>query len=246
MNKLKPLSQSLLSASQLQRIATQTMIITQPLVESDPFIKKQHEELTESSNNIDKIYAYSSINKKTEELLEADDMMDNIITGIRDYLKGLISLHLFEPAKASAAETILEHMDSYGPKLFYGGYEKQAALIPAFVKSVKDEEFAPMLTTAGIAHLIDGLDLSSQKVIRLYQEKLQASQRPDSTMAEEKKILRYRINGLLSYLDVNIVDQVDAFVPMETPLNELITDVMGQLRAKQTRKEKSETEVINN
>lgn len=44
----------------------------------------------------------------------------------------------------------------------------------------------------------------------------------------------------------DFVDGVEVSLPMETPLNELITDVMVQVRAKQTRKENSEPEVVEN
>lgn len=246
MNRLKPLSLSQLTVSQLRNIAIQTMLITKTLVETDPHIKKQHEVMTKSSDTIDQIYTHSKVNEKTEELDQADNVQDDVLTGIRDYAKGLISLKRFNTDTAEAAEKIVNHMESYGPELFYGGYKKQSDLVPTFVKAMRNEEFAPLVETAGISHLIDGLDISSKRVIELYQEKLQASTKPDSTLTEEKKVLRYRINGLLTYLDLNITDGVEAFVPMETPLNELITDAMTEIRAKQTRKESKGTETEEN
>lgn len=246
MNKLKPLSQSLLSASQLQFIAIQTMDITKSLAEIDPYIKKQHDSMNESNSTIEKIYAYSRINEKTAELASADDMQDDVLFGIRDYLKGLIALARFDTGKSEAAKKILSHMESYGHGLFYGGHEKQAALIPAFISSLKTPEFAPSVEKATISHLIDGLTMAQKSVHDLYHEKLQANNKPDSTLTEEKKALRYRINSLFTYLDTNINDGVEGFTSLETPLNLLITDVMGQFRAQQTRKEHSETVVEEN
>ncbi len=245
MSSLKSLPSSLLTTSQLKNIAIQTMKLTESFIESNDFINDQHVAMGKSITMIDKIHAYSQVNKKTEDFTRADDVLDDVLTGIRDYLKGAVSLRRFDQNKGDAAERIIHHMESYGKELFYGSYDKQADLVPSFVKSVR-EQYAEDLETAVMAHLIDGLSLASEAVINLYNEKLGAQKKPESTMADEKKVIRYRIDGLLSYLDVRITDAIEAYVPLQETLNELITEVMTHVRANQTRKEHSKAEEAAN
>lgn len=237
MNLLKPVSQSQFSTTLLQFFAMKTMGLIAPLTESDAYLQNQKVAIEGATSAIDTLLAHSKVNEKTAELAEEDDVQDEILIGIRDYLKGIIGLRQFDAVKADASEKILQKMNSYGADLLYGGYEKQAALVPSFLNSMKEPLFATAIELVGIGHLIEGLTTSHDKVTVLYQEKLKATVKPDTTMREEKKIIRYRLDLLLSYIEGNLADGVSAFTALEDPMNELITDVMSQYRAQQTRKE---------
>lgn len=241
MSSLKALPSSRLSTSQLKNVAIQTMKLTESLLESDDFIQDQHTAMNASIVDMDQIHAYSQVNSKTKDLAQANVVLDDCLTGTRDYLKGAIALRRFDCIKADAAENILHHMESYGRGLIYGGYNEQADLVPAFIKSVK-ELYAEDLETAVAAHLIEGTKMAIESVIKMYGEKLESQEKPDTTMGKIKKELRYRIDGLLSNLDRRITDKKEGYVTLQEPINELITEVMTQVRAQQTRKENSEAE----
>ncbi len=239
MKCLKPLSQSMLTTGQLHYFALQAMGIIDPLVESDDFVKKQNTALKVAVEKMEKILSHSRINEKTEEHATADELMDKILIGLRDFLQGLLSLRIFDTGKADAAEKVLNQMEELGHDLIHGGYEKQLPLVNTFINSMATAPFQVYVEAAGVAHLIEALKNSYEKVQKLSQEKMEASEKPDSTMADEKKELRYRIDGLLSYMDRNLHDGVAEFSPIELKMNQLISDVMGQLRANQTRKQNS-------
>ncbi len=70
------------------------------------------------------------------------------------------------------------------------------------------------------------------------------------TSKNVRQELKYRIAGLLPYLEMNITNEVEGFVAIQTQLNEQIVDVMGKIRSRKTRKEnekkRSEVETVAN
>lgn len=236
MRKLKSLSYSKLSTTQLHFFATSLLGIIEPIHKNDQLLQKQYTIIRKTCDAIQELLSFSKKNEKTNDLLEADALQDEVLRGIREYLKGLIALRHFNKAKAIASESILNHFRSFGREMLYGGYDKQAALIPSFIKSIKGPDFSPIVETTGITHLIDELEQNHKKVQTLYSEKLQVKVRPNTSIKKEKRVLQYRIGLLLPYLEMNLADEIPAFAPIKTPLNELITDVMRQYQTKQTRK----------
>lgn len=90
--------------------------------------------------------------------------------------------------------------------------------------------------TAPMWSALDSLNNSLREQLEL---RLNEGNLPTTTR-EQRKILTYRINNLLTYIGSNITDGIDGFSDVQTPINELITDVMSVMRSRRTRKANQE------
>lgn len=243
MRILKPLSHSKLSTTQIHFFTLNLLDFIAPFREKDPLLNNQYKVLERSCDAIGTLLSLSRKNAKTKELLDTDNRQDQLLRGIRDYLKGLCAISQFDKERAVASEKVLKIIQSFGRDLFYGSYTKQAALISSFIHTMREPAWHPVLESAGITHMINELEETYTRVQNIHIEKLEAAVRPNTSIKKEKRVLQYRISLLLPYLEIHLADRNEAYLALEEPLNNLITDVMKQYHAKISRKNKQETDI---
>ncbi len=237
MKQLKQLSHSRLTTTQLQFFSLQAMGLIQPFLETSSFLSRQHTELKGSTDAIKKLTGVSYKLDITEELTAADEDQDQILIAIRETCKAKVASAFFNKNAADEGGKVLDVMDDFGKDLIYGSYEKQCATIPAFITRMAEPKNAESAQKVGIAPFVTALAPAHAKFKDLYNQKLTETEVPTTTIKVETKKLRYRLDALLPYIDAQITDSVDEFAALKAPMNQLITEVMSQVRARKTRSE---------
>lgn len=239
MKQLKQLSHSQLNTQELQFFALQAMGLIAPHLENSPFAFRQHGKLLSATNNVEALTGLSRKSDSVASVGEADDVQDTILIAIRETCKAKISTAMFNANAAEAAEDILDIMGEYGRDLIYGNYEQQSVAIPSFSAKMKVPANAEKAQKAGVKTYLDALDPAHAEFQNLLNIKLTGTETPATTVTDEKKVIRYRVDSLLSYLDVQIADGIEPYTALKEPMNILITDVMSRMKTRLTRKENS-------
>jgi len=239
MKQLKQLSHSRLTTSQLQFFSLQAMGLIAPLLEKSPFLSRQHDELQGSIDSIESLTGLSRKESGTEELSEADNYQDQILMAIRDTCKAKAAAEWHNKAAAESGIIVLSIMNEFGKDLIYGNYDQQSVAVPSFIKKMTEIENVEHAQKTETSNFIAALKPAHETFKDLYTKKLIGTESPVTSITEEKKNLRYRLDGLLSYLDVQIADGVEEYSAVKTPMNQLITEVMSQVKANLTRNENS-------
>ncbi len=236
MNAIKTISLSRLTVNELSRTGTSLTSITESLM-TDAYIARQVHEITGSLSTVRKIKSTDLASGFTDGIHDTDHDVDELLPMIEDDLKSSVNKKRFFKAKGESAERILKLIALRDrKKLFYGGYTDQGEEIRTLFSDLFSPEYDAHREASGAAPLFDTLKERFTTLSELLQARLDEDSMP-STQREQKRILRYRIEKLISYIDTNIVDKVEGFEAIHTPLNELITDVMGEYKARVTRKE---------
>ncbi len=235
MKQLKQLSHSRLTTTQLQFFSLKAMGLIAPLLEKSPFLTRQHSELKDSTDAIESLTGVSRKKDITEELALADDDQDSILTAIRETCKAKVAASFFDKEGAEAGGRVLDVMDDFGKGLIYGSYEKQASTIPAFITRMAEPQNSEDAQGADVLSFITALEPAHSKFKELYNQKLKESVAPITSVKKESQKIRYRLDALLPFIDAQITDSVEEFTALKGPMNQLISEVMSQVRARKTR-----------
>ena len=239
MNHLKALSLSQLTTSELLSGSKNIVAITESLMATDPYISRQVGGLNGAITSLADIDNEERTNEHTQAIRTLDAEVDILLPLIEDDLKGTIKKAVFNPDSALSAEALLLLFNKRDrTKLIYGSYVDQGREINALFAELFAPEYATHLSIAGIEPMTSKLNSTYSQLQGLLNERLNQGNF-ETTQKEQKRVLRYRLDKLLSYLEANVHDNIDGFSVIETPVNELITDIMADYRARQTRKENS-------
>ncbi len=241
MNTIKPISISQLNTDELIKTGRSITTLTNSLREAYPFVDRHITAIKVSLGDIATIDGTEQKKESTKSVQYLDERLDKLLPLIESDLEGSVAKKEFFPTKATAAEAILALFQKRDrKKLFFGSYVAQGREMEALKKELYSSEYEPHIENSGIADLFEALldtysDLTYSLNERLNEGNL------STTLKEQKGILRYRLDKLISYIDVNILDNIDGFSVVQTPINELVTEIMSDYKARMTRKEHSES-----
>ncbi len=237
MNAIKSISLSGLSINELSRTGTSLITLTEPLMD-DTYVARQIDAITGSLSTVRKIKSTDLASGFTDGIQDADHDVDELLPMIETDLKSSVEKKRFFQVKGESAETLLKLFRLRDrKKLFFGGYTDQGEELRTLFTDLFSPEYDAHREASGAAPLFDMLKVRFEELSSLLQARLDEESMP-STQREQKRILRYRLDRLIAYIDTNVVDEVEGFDAIHAPLNELITDVMGEYKARVSRKEK--------
>lgn len=239
MKQLKPLSHSQLSTEELQFFALQAMGLIQPLSGSSEFLARQHTHLENATDSVEQLTGLSRRSELSPLVAGADDKQDALMIAIRETAQAKVAARIISEAAADAGEKVLQTIEGFGKKLIYGSYEEQSVAIPSFIAKMSTPEMSDTVEKAGVKKFLEVLSPVHEEFQELFKEKLNMPDLPKTTLAEEKRKIRYRLGGLLAYIELQIADSVELYVKLKEPMNALITEVMARKRARDTRAENS-------
>lgn len=196
--------------------------------------------LTEHTDDVEMLTGLSRKNDATLTLNSADDIQDSILIGVRETCKAKVATHHFNADAPERAEKVLAVMEEYGKPLIYGTFDEQCTAIPSFLAKMALPENVQNSDAAGVTDYIIALKPAHDEFCKILNEKITNTQKPMVKLTDVKKDMRYRLEGLLTYIDIQISDELPAFCELKTPVNLLITDVMAQLRTRVTLAKKNE------
>lgn len=236
MNTVKKIALSRLNPVELSHTGTLLCSFMEPLL-SDAHVSRQVHAITDALNELMKIANTPQGSELTDEIHDEDHEVDELLLICLDDLESSISKKRFFPMKAEAAAALKVLFDKRDrKKLLFGGYTDQGNEIRSLFSELFSEPFKTYREESGAAPIFNELKARFARLSELLEARLNEGKLP-TTSKEQRGILRYRLGKLLSYIDVNIFDDIAGFADVKTPVNELITDIMSQYRARMTRKE---------
>jgi len=180
---------------------------------------------------------------KTETIGALDDEIDELLLVFISNLESAIKNTRFEPKKAEAAKPLLAIVQKRNRQnLIHGGYIPQGEEIRTLFDDILKPELKELRETAGVEPVLAIIKNNFDQLSTLLDARAGEGNLP-TTQKEQRRILRYRIDKLLSFLDANITDNVDGYAPLKDKVNGFITDLMAKVDAAKTRKESAETAV---
>ncbi len=236
MNAIEPLSLSKLGTGLLQSTSTRLASIVAPLELNHPVISRQVSEIKTAVGMLVEIDRTPRASDVTETINADDNDIDSLLPMIINNLESSIEMKQFNVKKGEAAEAQLKLIEQRDRKaLISGGFVDQGNELTTLLTDMFEPSNDESRIASGIDQMIQLVKTKFESLQINLERRLNEGKQVTST-AEQKKILRYRLDRLLAYIDVNVVDQVDGFDAVKTPVNELIAEVMGQYRASVTRK----------
>lgn len=237
MNTTTPIALTMLNANLLGRTSTSLVSIVNSLATDHPFIARQVQGITTAQETIHGLKSTTQESEHTVEIHEIDAEIDAVLPVIEDDLESSSNKKMFFRAKGESAEKLLDLWKLRDRrKLIYGGYADQGEEIRILLKDVFDPAMDADRTASGSEPLFIYLKEKFARLNELLELRLTRGN-SETTQREQRKIMHYRIDKLIAYIDANILDNVEGFADIQTPINELFTEVMAQYKAEKTRKE---------
>jgi len=238
-NTIQSISLSQFNTGEFIDTSSQLVSIVEPLVVSDQFIARQVSQIKESVETLVTIERTPRGSDLTDLIAGDDSEQDILVALIWDHLETGAKSGAFFPEKAEACSTILKFYENRNREvLLRGSLRTQGVEMRALLADLLDLDQVDNLITAGIDQMVAKLNELFES-LQAHREARNNEGNLPSTKTDEKKILRYRLDKMLSYIDCNILDEVAGFESVRTPVNEVISKVMAQYRARTTRKESS-------
>lgn len=232
---------SKLSTPELRTLADGTITTLSPFAASHPLIDRSLEVVKGSLSAITNINNTPQGSDITEEIRTVDGDMDASLRLAREVMQANVNMAAYNPAKAAASEKLLSVMSKRSSALFSGGYVEQGAEVTDFLSDVFTDELADTREDSGVAPILETIKDQFSQLKELLAARAAEDTAP-TTVKEQKQIIRYRLEKLYHYVDINCVDEIDGFTEVITPLNDIITSVMSQYRARETRRQNRDVE----
>ncbi len=236
MHAIKSIPLSKLTPKELDFTAKLLITMVQSFVPDHPFIARQVHCLELSLQALQKVYGMSRKSEYTKIIKQHDSEIDAVLPLIMHTLENNIKAENYFPHKANASKDLLELFRIRNRRqLFHGGYTAQASEMGSLLKGLlhpsQDQNRVESGVEVMVIHLKDNFKaLQEAQTARLKEENYPTTQK------EQGEILCFRLQNLLTYINANVVDEVDRFDTLKIPVNELITDIVSRVRARQTRK----------
>lgn len=237
MKKLDAISLSQLNTDELLKTSKSVKSLTKPLAVNHDFIHRNVTDIEKSIAIHAEIDNAQLKKSDTDQIQELDQRFDKYGPIILEDLQNSIKKYEFFPAKAHSSEEILKLFSKRDKKkLFYGSYAAQAREMDALRAELFIPEMDAHRSNCGLETIFTAWDDAYRELQDLLNNRLSEGNL-SITLKELKGDLRYRVEALLTYVDLNIYDDVEGFGALETPLNELISEVMASYKNRMTRKE---------
>lgn len=234
MNKLKSITLSRLSTSQLRSFAQKMLTLLSHYTYAESFMKRQFDALDHALNDLKDLHEDSRSNIKSKELALLDDEQDSLLIGIREHCKGRIALRRFCPKSAEACETILTQMNEYGRDLLYGNHEKQSVAIPSFLSRMESGTLQKSVIDAEVSTYFETLKEVHKRFHDLHLERLEFVEKPSKSLVETKKKIRYRLDSILLHIDNHLYDSTGIYDGLEGPIDRIISKAQIEIQPQGT------------
>lgn len=238
---LKKFSHSKTSHEQFSYFAQITMSHAAK-VPDDSFISKQNEEIKTLIEELEAAFQRVLTNKHTQGINELDLRRDKLLIALRAALNSAVAQEILSPKRADAARAVLVHLDKMDTQVYKLGHLEESVQINAFLLAVKALD-TETLTTSTALPIITALEETQTEFDALYTTKTTedtASQEP-RRISHIRNDMVFRVDGLLTYINVNGVDYPDQYDSVISSMNTLIDEVMAKAKASESRKESAES-----
>ncbi len=237
MNTLESVSFSKFNSAEKYTFTTEATAIVKPIAAEDDYLTAHISKAEDSIARVVSLKTITAASEFTGSIGDADDMQDGYLRTAKTALEANVAMADFYPEKAKASALVLGLMDKRTNDLYYGNNVSQQGEIDALFEDIDSPVNSDAVQGSGIAPIFEKI----REVNGILKVKIEARRNEkggNSTITEENAIMGYHMNCILSYIDGHCALGTEQFDLIVTPLNDLITDIMGRNRARRTRKEK--------
>ncbi|MCF8334886.1 MAG: hypothetical protein K9I47_12105 [Bacteroidales bacterium] len=160
----------------------------------------------------------------TQDIAQQDERRDKALIGMSLLFQGY--KNHFDEAMGSAAELLLDSMNSYGDKIYYKNYQGETADIEDLVsKWENDADLQAAVTTLGLTPWLNELKAANGEFSTLYRARAsEAAADPEVSMTEARMDALKAYRKLADHIDAYAVINPDgAYDELIANLNDLIT-----------------------
>ncbi len=235
---------SLYSVDELVNIGERTLNFLEPLVESDPKLKKQFQSFEGLYDELVDNQVSTTDGPLTVELALADEKRDQAFRCFKFISQGM-SMSLLADS-ATNGVMVYEVIEKYGIDLYRVGYKAETGLLISVFGELDKTKNQAAMTELGLLPYYESLKTAQTEFDSLHKQsdalKAEASKnkRPASTI---KKEYTPELEKLLSLYQLYAELDAENYAESYAQLVEYIKEVNATARARQTRKENEPEEV---
>ena len=207
-------------------------------------LKTRIDKAREASGQLAKALNKDRSSDFTPKLSEADQQRDNAYRSLR-YAILSASYRPDEKLKSAAVE-LLDILKRHHSTLYDLGYIAQSAEMKSLRSEL--EQNKTTLEQAALQPLMTEMTEAMESFDSLYQEKLDVESGTNLPLVSETRAaLAKQLNLLFGHLEIMLEDEQEGIAELVEKFNEVISDTMTTVRARQTRleNEKDEDELNN-
>lgn len=170
------------------------------------------------------VYKLEMGSQLTKEIARQDERRDKTLIGMGQLLQGY--KNHFDENLRNSAELLLNHLNSYGTKIYYKSYQGETADIDDLVdKWENDAGMQAAVTTLGLTPWMNELKAANGEFSTLYRARAsEASSDPELSMTEARMDALKAYRKLADHIDAYAVINPDgAYDDLIANLNDLIT-----------------------
>jgi hypothetical protein len=239
---LHELSYYLLTTDDSKAAADTIPEVVREYLADDPFCTQQLTVIDGCSKDLKESSQRTLSNKYTKTLEEADNLRDAAFKSFLGFVDGMAAVTV-NPTIAEPALEIQQIIQKHGRDIPRLSYLRQSTNTKDLTTELQKKENQQKITAFMGNELFKNILTTQNEFDAVYNNKADEEAQKDYPLVKKVKVeLHYRLEGLLSYLDRLIYDNLEKYDDLKEKLNERISNIMEPARARQTRAQNAEVE----
>ena len=233
---MKKLPFSLLSSNELFTTSSRINEACKLSLSSDIYVSNLCSSIDQGNNDLSKGLGKSLNSDFTPLLLVQDQVRDNTFIGLRDFFTSYS--HSSDPAKATAGRNLTAIFENIGNSAYRLGYVVETSKINSLIANLSVPAAVKDMECVGATEWFAQLKTSQSEFEKIYNAKIVTESAIDYPLVKDarERISRY-LKGLMNYIEINTDLDEAKFGSTNEKINEIITEIVAIIRARETRSE---------
>ena len=233
---MKKLPFSLLSSIELFTTSSRINEACKLSLSSDIYVSNLCSSIDQGNNDLSKGLGKSLNSDFTPLLLVQDQVRDNTFIGLRDFFTSYS--HSSDSAKATAGRNLTAIFENIGNSAYRLGYVVETSKINSLIANLSVPAAVKDMECVGATEWFAQLKTSQSEFEKIYNAKIVTESAIDYPLVKDarERISRY-LKGLMNYIEINTDLDEAKFGSTNEKINEIITEIVAIIRARETRSE---------
>jgi hypothetical protein len=233
---MKNLPFSLLSSNELFTTSSRINEACKSTLNNDVYVSNLCSSIDQGNRDLSKGLGKSLNSDFTPLLLVQDLKRDHAFVGLRDFFTSYS--HSSDPAKATAGRNLTAIFENIGNSAYRLGYVVETSKINSLLANLSVPAAVKDMECIGATEWFEQLKTSQSEFEKTYNAKIETDSAIDYPLVKNARdqITRY-LKGLMNYIEINTDLDKAKFGPAKDKINEIITEIVAIIRARETRSE---------
>ena len=241
----KVLIPSLLNTSEFSSLATNFLSITLPIIETDDKLNILWSKLDEINQRLTENLKYSGKSLLTDKIYLLDHQRDQGVICLSNALEALCQSLIV--GRAEKAQLLFSEFEKLGASFYKRGYKVESALLNALFKAMDDSEKQVLLNELGLVSDYLALKNAETAFLEAVAERMKEKSSQVGEYESATSIIKELGPALVKFENyMNLYSELvpETYQPIYQQLLTVIQDVNAKARARKTRRENEQPEVI--